>query len=238
MRTVDARPTLALGLAWLVSMSLALAAGCSTDRVVDGDSERFACFNNSDCVTNYSCFCGFCQPLGGPQRCLTDVGPAADAGKADSGATDSGATDSGATDSGTTDSGTTDTGTTDTGTTDTGTTDTGTTDTGSGVTPADCDPVDWSGCPAGQGCYWNDAISKTVCQAHGALGQNASCDPSALSSCGKSASGAPLLCDGVDQKCYPLCRAGSSTCPAGETCYALQDADKKPWPKQTGICAK
>ena len=50
-----------------LTLMVALAAVCCspTHDVNDGKA-RYACSSDSDCVTDWSCLCGFCQPAGGP----------------------------------------------------------------------------------------------------------------------------------------------------------------------------
>ena len=201
------------GLLWMIALCLGTGLGCSTGREVTGAGERFACASSSACATGYTCLCGFCQPSGGQVSCLTDAGPVD--GGADIGAA-------------------VDTGAVDTGAVDTGANDTGMLDAGSGP----CNAANWTGCAKGQGCYWNDVTGQAECLSHGTKGLNTSCVASTLTDCARSTIGAPLLCDSVDKKCYPLCLTSApASCPGG-TCYVLQDADKKSWPNGAGICVK
>ncbi|MCO4763505.1 MAG: hypothetical protein KC502_18455 [Myxococcales bacterium] len=195
---------------WLLLLlcCTALGLGCGTDRTVTGSSERWACTAQSDCETGFSCICNFCQPATGAVACLTDAG--ADVTVADAGKTD-------------------------TGTPDAGTPDTGPTDAG-GPVPTKCNVADWSGCPAGQGCYWDDTVDQTLCMASGSGALNATCDPFKLNDCGQGTGGAPLICDFTDAKCYHLCNTDSPSCPTAATCYGLEDQDKKPLPNSAGVC--
>ncbi len=41
-----------------------LLAGCGDDRDVRDPDTYYACSGNQDCVSGYSCACGWCQPIG------------------------------------------------------------------------------------------------------------------------------------------------------------------------------
>lgn len=197
-----------------------LLIGCGTDRDARASGEFFACDAPADCLSGYDCVCGWCQPAGAtPVGCGLRDGFGADASAGDSSSVD--------------------TGTTDTGATDTGATDTGATDAGkdsSDTSGTSCSPLTWSGCPSGQGCYFDEGSASSFCLGHGSAGLGDACQPNASTPpCGRDKAGAPLLCDTVELKCQPLCKTSKANCPNGWQCYALGAQTR--WADETGICA-
>lgn len=218
---------------WLLVAALAMLAlaGCSDDKSATLAGTLYGCNTQSDCLTGYSCFCNLCQKPGSQAVCL-------DAGSEDAGATDASSADvADAQDSGVPDSSPADVISLD------AQPDVPKADVQPDVLPVTCNLVDWSGCPAGQGCYYTSASKTRSCLPHGALGQDQACNPFLLE-CGVAAIGGvqrPLRCDTQDKKCYPTCNTkdlGKFPCKTGETCYFLADPSDNPLPDDAGICAK
>lgn len=222
--------------AWLLATAGMLTVGCGSDRDPRENGVYFACSTASDCLSGYACTCGWCQPKDAtPVGCgLLDGGSTADA------STDAGAGDGGVSDGGLSDTGdasadaaadTADAGSGDAADSTDSADGSDTADAGSGA----CSPLTWAGCPAGQGCYFNEDTAKTFCLSHGALGAGQACQPTASTPpCGKGAAG-PLLCDVIELKCQPLCRTSAPSCPNQWTCYPL--GAKTKWPDDAGVCA-
>lgn len=209
---------------WTPALLGLLLLGCGADRDPRAAGEFFACDAPADCLAGYDCVCGWCQPTGAtPVGCGLRDGLGADANSG----SDAAGTDSGANDSGPTDTATTDTGTSDTG---------GGTDAGGDTSGTTCSPLTWSGCPSGQGCYFDEGTASSFCLGHGSAGLGDACQPSAPTPpCGRDKGGAPLLCDTVELKCQPLCKTSKPSCPNGWQCYPL--GAQKRWADEAGVCA-
>ena len=201
--------------------------GCDDDRNVLDTKARYACSSQSECLEGFQCAQGWCTPI----SALTDAHSDGLSSPEDGGRTDD--TDS----------------TTDLGSpsdsTPGGVQDASTAaadssgDCAQGKPTKPCGTITWQGCPCGQGCYYyDDATKDPVCKGHGNKGLNDPCDPkTGLTSCGKH-DGKPLLCDGLDKKCYLLCdTTKSAQCPPAHKCFGLEDPNKVKWPNNTGICA-
>ncbi len=232
----------------LVLFALSLAA-CTDGRNATTPGELFHCSADSDCLSGWSCECGYCQQPGTRQFAC---GVSADDASGD--ATVSGDTtsdDSLAGDTIGTDATTADTGAdiagTDASTTDTGTPPVGTPigvcnqSVSSDVVFAACNLATWSGCAADYGCYYGPSIKQTLCKKHTALAENAVCDPCNLTECGLAADSHPMICDAVDKICRRTCDATvpvkAGQCPSGQQCYQLVDSKNVPYPSTGGVCA-
>lgn len=203
----------------VVLTALAALTGCGDDRSATAAGTLYHCGSQGDCVAGYVCTCNLCQAPGKQVGC--------DASQ-DTGVDTVGGTDA-----------------------------VELMDAIDAVQPADtadagpisCNLVDWTPCPAGQGCFCpggqcNDK-GKTGggwCGAHGNLTLDAKCDPSSTD-CGVgdlNGKSRNLLCDTIDKKCYPTCNClqqGLYPCRATEKCWCLQDPKQKDWPGGAGICA-
>ncbi len=220
MKDLRAHTPWAVALAALF-LSIASLGGCADDRDVLDPKTRYACSGQAECVADFRCVQGWCTPL----SALADTGGDSQS-SADTGGPTVDATSS-------TDSA-------NVAKQDTEPAPADTSDDCSQGKPANpCVASTWQGCPCGQGCYYyDDATKDPVCKGHGNKGLNDPCDPkTGLTSCAKH-NGKPLLCDGLDKKCYLLCdTTKSGQCPAGHKCFGLEDPNKVKWPNNTGICA-
>lgn len=206
------------------SLTIVCAVGCGDSRDPTDPKTLYGCAVAADCLEGFVCSCGWCQAPGETVGCDASANDGgADAGK-DSGSTqDSGSNqDSGsAKDSSSTQD-------------SSSAKDSGSTaDTGSGP----CNVQTWAGCPTGQGCYYDGSSKKAFCQAHGSKKINQKCSNQGAPQCGKNGATA-MLCDSVTNTCLTLCdTAKAGPCPAGQTCFVLQEADQSVWPDNAGICA-
>ncbi len=204
-----------------------LLVGCGDGRDVRDPNTFYACQSNDDCVANYSCQCGWCQPIGGTPVACGDT--SADAGPTDTGGTK----DAGPKDAGPKDAGPKDTGPKDTGPQDTGPKDSGST--------TGCNLLSWKPCPTGQGCFYDENVPESYCAAHGTKTFEQACNNSGKQPECALKGTVPMLCDVIDSKCYPVCDAKDAgkqgSCPSGYKCYSLQDTHKKALPDNVGICA-
>ena len=226
--------------------ALVLGTGaCTDDRNATTHGELFHCSTGADCLTGWSCICGYCQEPGAIQLACT-IDSDASGGDAQLG------TDTSADDSSSGTDATVDTSTPDVGPTDTTTADSGALDpnanlgicgqkVGTDVVAGPCNLTDWSGCPdSSYACYYAPAFQQSICKKHAAIAENAACEPCNLSECGGAADGRPLICDVVDKKCYRTCNwqnLNAFPCPSGFKCYKLTDASNVEYPNGAGICA-
>ncbi len=208
---------------WLFALALGIG-GCGADRDPREAGTYFACSADADCLSGYSCLCGWCQVVG-----ATPVGcSASDAAGGQDSVSDGSAADA-ADASGTDVADTADTA--DTSDTSDAQDVADTADTGAG-----CSPLTWSGCGTGQGCYFDEGTAASFCLGHGSLGAGETCKPDAPAPpCGKDKAGKPLLCDVIELKCQPLCKTSAPDCPNSWKCYPL--GAKTPWADEAGFCA-
>lgn len=235
---------LMLGSQMLMLALLVLANGCTDDRNATTPGTLYHCSTDGDCLSGWTCQCGYCQQPGA-QQYVCGIGADADAGSGDVGVGDSGTSDSASGDlenSDSVDSGSSDT-TEDVKVSDsfvvgqpTGNCNNVVT---SDMTPAGCNLNTWNKCPSNQGCYYAPAGEQKYCQAHDNTTENSACDPCKLSQCGLSADQKPLICDFVDKKCYRTCdwTTTPNPCPQGQQCFKLTDGAGKIFPENAGICA-
>lgn len=196
------------------------AAACTDDRNATTSGELFHCTTGADCLTGWSCICGYCQQPGQQQLACTidadasngDVQAATDTATADSGALDPNASLGICGQK-----------------------------VGTDVVPGPCNLTDWTGCPdSSYACYYAPAFQQSICKKHATVAENAACEPCNLAECGSASGGRPLICDVVDKKCYRTCNwenLNAFPCPTAWTCYKLTDANNVPYPNGAGICA-
>lgn len=232
-----------------LGFALALGlAGCTDGRTATTPGELYHCVGDNDCLSGWTCQCGYCQQPGATQfTCGVDAdvtgGDATISGDSDAGG---GSDDVAAADTGSDAS--TDVAGTDATSGDTGNPPVGTPigicnqAVSSDVVFKACNLTTWAGCDAGLGCYYGPALQQTLCKPHGAMAEGTTCDPCNLTECGETPDGHKLICDYVDKVCRRTCDATTPVkpgqCPTGEQCYQLVDGNNKPYPSSGGICAK
>lgn len=198
---------------WLCA--LVTAAGC-TNADAEAKGAYFSCGKPSDCLSGYSCVCGYCVRGTPPaDLCPADGMDASDSEDSGASSDTSAKTDA-----------------------EPGSDVEPTPDGNDASSP--CNLISWQGCEPGKGCFYLQG--QPTCKTHGNVGYQNSCNPlSTTPQCGKAeVAGQPanLLCDVVDKKCYPTCDCDASqTCTNGMTCYCLTDAGGGNLPGGAGICA-
>ncbi len=229
----------------MVALLALVFSGCSDGRTATTPGELFHCVSDGDCLSGWTCQCGYCQQPGAVQfNCGVSAGDTADDATLMGDATDNDTaigTDATGVDT------TVDVGGTDATTTDTSVPPVGTPigvcnqAVSSDVVFAACNLTDWTGCAAGFGCYYGPAIKQTLCKKHSALTEGTKCDPCNLTECGLAADNHTLICDAVDKICRRTCDLTkpikTGQCPSGEQCYQLVDDKNVPYPSTGGICA-
>jgi len=189
---------------------LVASAGCSDGRTARSKTALYHCATTADCLSDFDCVCGFCQPAGQAPFC-PDGGSAVDASSVDAGsAPDAGAPADVCTAS------------------------------DAAITAGTCDLVDWTACATGQGCYFDSANQTSGCDLHGCKGFLEACEPTGHECGVATIDGQPrpLRCDAIDAKCYPTCnvKSGQLPCPSTMVCFQLE-SNKVPYPGGAGICA-
>lgn len=231
----------------LLTLSLAMAVpACTDDRNAVTPGELFHCGADNDCLSGWTCQCGYCQQPGIPQfACGVSAGDTTEDANigadtsVDDAAADAMGSDALGTDASTdaaTDS-----------SNDTGGPPVGTPigvcnqSVSSDVVFTSCNLATWTGCDAGFGCYYGPAIKQTLCKKHSTLGEGAVCDPCNLTDCGLASDNHVLICDLPTKACHRTCDATvplkPNQCPTGEQCYQLTDDKNVPYPSTGGICA-
>jgi hypothetical protein len=190
--------------------AVALLGGC-TDVDASNPGTVFACSKPADCLSGFSCVCGWCQRKGfeQPSLCSED---------ATTGTDTTGSSDS-------------------TGGSET---NTGTDATVQPDIPGGCDLISWEGCSAGKGCYYTSGKKACATYGSDDYEDSCDpkstndCGRGLVDGTDR-----PLLCDTVDKRCYPTCDCdvGNSGCPAKMVCYCLTDSNNKEYPDGAGICA-
>lgn len=246
-----------LGTPLLVAVAL---AACTDARTATTPGELYHCSGDGDCLSGWSCVCGYCQQPGALEYVCTatsaDVADDAslldaevvvaaadsggDGGPADGGGSETVAGADAASD------GANDTAVDSDAASDSGTLPAGTPigicgqTIGTDTLPGPCGLDDWTQCPAGYGCYYGPAIKQSLCKQHGSLGENAACVACNLSECGLASDKRPLLCDAILQQCLRSCNCQNVKklpCPSGQTCYCLTESATVKFPNGAGICA-
>lgn len=229
----------------LIVAAVALTA-CTDSRTATSPGELFHCVSDGDCLSGWTCQCGYCQEPAAPQfNCGVTAGDTAD----DATLTGDASTDSdvaSGSDAATSEV-TTDVNDGDVANGDTGGPPVGTQigicnqAVSSDVIFVACNLADWTGCSAGFGCYYGPAIKQTLCKKHTSVTEGTACDPCSLTECGLSTDNHPLICDAVDKICRRTCDLTKPVkpgqCPSGQQCYQLVDDKNVPYPSSGGVCA-
>ncbi len=221
-----------------------LLGGCQDGRNATTPGELYHCASDGDCLSGWSCQCGYCQQTGVAQQYPCGVVGADTTG--DGSLSGDSADASTGSDSASTDAGSTDAGSDAIDPPPPVGTPLGICNqaVSSDVVFANCNLSDWTGCASGYGCYYGPAIKKTLCKKHTSFAENAACDPCNLTECGVASDSHVLICDAVDKICRRTCDAtivGTGVkpgqCPTGQKCYQLVDSNNVAYPSQGGICA-